>query len=71
MIIGCGQIGKGLSVCKHSEPEKRPQHVCTRTIVRYEREHRLTPIRLSSRAIRYDDREIEKLIEAATAGGCL
>ena len=43
--------------------------VCTRTIVRYEREHRLTPIRLSSRAVRYDDREIEKLIEAATAGG--
>ncbi len=35
--------------------------VCTRTIVRYEREHRLTPIRLSSRAVRYDDREIEKL----------
>ncbi len=43
--------------------------VSTRTIVRYEQARRLTPIRLSSRAIRYDDSEIEKLIEAATAGG--
>lgn len=42
--------------------------VSTRTVVRYEQDRRLTPIRLSSRAVRYDDHEIEKLIEAATGG---
>ena len=37
--------------------------VCKRTIARYERAGRLKPIRLTSRSVRYDMAQIEKLIE--------
>lgn len=43
--------------------------VCTRTIARYESAGRLTPIRLTSRSIRYDAAQLDRLIEDSTSTG--
>jgi|GEM_PF-1988318 transposase len=42
------------------EPEGRP--ISAPTLRRYVREGKITPIRLSCRKVRYDEREIQKLL---------